>query len=676
MIEFSRIFIPVKFKIEYLLLMIILGLALIVRLIGIGKGLPYLHHYDEPFVASRALLMLKEGDFNPHWFQYPGLMIYLNMIVDVLHYLYLMGKDATFTGLKDLIVDNPTSVQKGGFIWTISHPSFFLWNRGIIALMGTICIYFTYLIGKKLASSSTAGLVGASLLAFSATMVEHSRYITPNLSGVLFVLGTVYYAIQFNSDKKNIYLILSLIFSGLAISTKYNFALCLIAPIASYCMNFKQFKIDIISGSVICITVSVLVFLIVNPFTIIDLKQFLADMGKQVKHYKSGHGSHTIEPGLTHFKFQINEFYRDFGGVLLGLSLIGAVTSLKQKKGWLLMFFVATYMLYMVRQKVDFHRNFLVIYPFITIWIAHAVHSITKFLKRLTEKFKSKLPGHLLRVGINYSLLFILALMISFNARAEIKKARALSNHVETRSQLINIINRYAKDSYLKVAIAKELRLHNMDLQRLNVPYVLINHMDFEENISNFDLFVSGKFGSDKKGFRGQDSTYNVVYTSKKLIKVIEGRTINLNRFHRDPAIYIYKGIPMSPIKLTANSFNGWYKPPYKSKDEKEEIFIGASGGKYLSRQILFEAGKYELTVTVRGNKIRNETARIKFFLGDKVLKQIDTKSEFKEFKINLIINKTGTNRLSMEFINDFFNSEKNEDRNFYVKDISIKPLN
>ena len=43
-----------------------------VRFLGIGFGLPYLHHWDEPQAASTALRILKTGDYNPHNFHWAG----------------------------------------------------------------------------------------------------------------------------------------------------------------------------------------------------------------------------------------------------------------------------------------------------------------------------------------------------------------------------------------------------------------------------------------------------------------------------------------------------------------------------------------------------------------------------------------------------------------------------
>ena len=47
--------------------------AFAVRFLGINYGLPYLHHWDEPQIASTAITMLKTGDYNPHDFIYPAL---------------------------------------------------------------------------------------------------------------------------------------------------------------------------------------------------------------------------------------------------------------------------------------------------------------------------------------------------------------------------------------------------------------------------------------------------------------------------------------------------------------------------------------------------------------------------------------------------------------------------
>ncbi len=53
------------------------GVALLLRLWGIGYGLPQTPHPDEPFITDRAVTILKTGIMDPGWYRYPSFLIYL-----------------------------------------------------------------------------------------------------------------------------------------------------------------------------------------------------------------------------------------------------------------------------------------------------------------------------------------------------------------------------------------------------------------------------------------------------------------------------------------------------------------------------------------------------------------------------------------------------------------------
>lgn len=63
--------------------------AFVVRVAYAGRGLPYLHHWDEPEIAFNALNIIRTGDFNPYFFNYGSLTIYLNVVVDGLYRLFV-----------------------------------------------------------------------------------------------------------------------------------------------------------------------------------------------------------------------------------------------------------------------------------------------------------------------------------------------------------------------------------------------------------------------------------------------------------------------------------------------------------------------------------------------------------------------------------------------------------
>jgi hypothetical protein len=63
---------------EVLALIPVCGMAVLLRLWGIGFGLPYDFHPDEPTVIETAFRMASSGDLNPHFFVWPFLFFSLN----------------------------------------------------------------------------------------------------------------------------------------------------------------------------------------------------------------------------------------------------------------------------------------------------------------------------------------------------------------------------------------------------------------------------------------------------------------------------------------------------------------------------------------------------------------------------------------------------------------------
>ena len=148
---------------------LVIAFAFGLRYLQLNIGLPYLYFSDEPLTAGPALRMLKTGDYNPHFFLYGSLMIYLHLIVDKLHALYLSLTGA-LQGVEDIHIGT-------AWHWAISHPSFYFWNRFLTATMGTATVFVTYLIGKAI-GNAWGGLVSAIFLAVLPVHIAHSGFVT------------------------------------------------------------------------------------------------------------------------------------------------------------------------------------------------------------------------------------------------------------------------------------------------------------------------------------------------------------------------------------------------------------------------------------------------------------------------------------------------------------------
>ena len=92
----------------------LLTIAAVLRLSHIGIGIPHNVGVDEPQIMNRVVAMMRTGDFNPHFFDWPSLTFYLNLVVSC---LVFMGGATLWRA--DLPGDNrSTSDPRGGMKFT------------------------------------------------------------------------------------------------------------------------------------------------------------------------------------------------------------------------------------------------------------------------------------------------------------------------------------------------------------------------------------------------------------------------------------------------------------------------------------------------------------------------------------------------------------------------------
>ena len=104
-------------------LAMILALAAMLRFVGIGSGIPFNIGVDEPEIMDRAIRMMRTGDFNPHFFDYPGLYFYVQLGVACLR--FIVGATA----------GHWTSLDQ------VDAADFYLWGRAVTALLGTLTVF-------------------------------------------------------------------------------------------------------------------------------------------------------------------------------------------------------------------------------------------------------------------------------------------------------------------------------------------------------------------------------------------------------------------------------------------------------------------------------------------------------------------------------------------------------
>ncbi|MGH9195175.1 MAG: phospholipid carrier-dependent glycosyltransferase, partial [Acidimicrobiia bacterium] len=131
---------------------LILLVAAVLRFRGLSSGIPYAVGVDEPAIMDRVVQMMKTGDLNPHFFDYPTLYFYIQLFVACARFL------------SGAISHRWISLDQVG------AADFYLWGRAVTALFGTATVYLVYRIGMRWGTRHA--LLGAGLMAVSSNHIR------------------------------------------------------------------------------------------------------------------------------------------------------------------------------------------------------------------------------------------------------------------------------------------------------------------------------------------------------------------------------------------------------------------------------------------------------------------------------------------------------------------------
>ncbi|HJN73525.1 MAG TPA: glycosyltransferase family 39 protein [Myxococcota bacterium] len=344
---------------------LLVAAALLFRLPATDAGLPYCWHPDEPKLINKGIEILQTGDWNPHWFHYPSLPIYVQALGAALSYLGSMGS-TDFVKLADI----PTGLDTG-LIHTIGDPE--MWERGrrITALMGAMTAGLTFLAGRRLFDDTRIGALAGFFVAFSHYHVVHSRFITVDvptsmaLAALLLASAWVY-----RVGEKRHYLQAAAAL-GLVIGFKYNAAVAAVLPVTAWLLSER--RSERLWLGILLVPLAGVVFVMTMPFALSDVSTALTDMAKEVNHYMyRGHDAASTESGLTHLWKMVRSISTDFLPAW-AVGIAGAL-GLAGRGRWrpvaLLAVFPAVYLVYMSGSAVFFKRNIVVLVPALALLAA------------------------------------------------------------------------------------------------------------------------------------------------------------------------------------------------------------------------------------------------------------------------------------------------------------------
>lgn len=238
-----------------LALLVVLAVAAAARLWYLTAGLPYAVGIDEPLVVDRALRILRTGDWNPHLFNYPTLVIYLQASVDILRFL-LGAMRGEWASLDQFDIG---AVYAAG--------------RVAAALIGVATVWLTYRLGVELSSSRVA-LLAAAQMAVRPMHVRESHFVLTDVPMAALTTLAMWLAVRAGRRGGLADYVWAGAACGLAAAAKYNGGVVFVAVIVAWLLSGR---VGVDRGRKLgaAAAAAAIAFLLVVPYALLDMPAFL-----------------------------------------------------------------------------------------------------------------------------------------------------------------------------------------------------------------------------------------------------------------------------------------------------------------------------------------------------------------------------------------------------------------
>ncbi len=340
------------------------GLAL--RLWGVRQGLPFAFNTDEAdHFVSKAVAMFREGTLNPHYFSNPPAFTYL------LH------------GLFALAYGGAGGVQRAFSL----HPSeVYTLARIAAAVLGTVALWLLYAVGARLFNRGV-GLLAAAIEAVAFLPVFYAHLAlndVPTLAPLtLSLLGS---AGILRRGRMRDHLVAG-VGLGLACASKYTAGIALVPLLAAVAARFLDGEDGAaraaLLGLLVAGSTALLVFLLANPYAILDYPGFHAGLVHQssLSGESQGKLGAPRSGGLIYYLWSLTW---GLGWVPALAALGGAVTVWRSERrlGWVLVPAALLFLLFMGTQGRYFGRWLIPVLPILCLLAAHFALSLSELLVR------------------------------------------------------------------------------------------------------------------------------------------------------------------------------------------------------------------------------------------------------------------------------------------------------
>lgn len=373
----------------------ILAIGAVLRFWGLGAGIPYSIGVDEPEIMDRAVTMMKTGDFNPYFFDYPGLYIYVQLLACTVQFL-AGATTGTYRSLAD-----------------IAPTDFYFWGRAVTATLGTATILLVYLAAMRW--GTRYALFAATLMAVVPLHVRESHYILTDVPVTFFIALAFVLTLRAAEQPHALAFAWAGAAVGLAAATKYTGGLSIVLPMLAVWMS-PAAKPSRATAALVVVAAAALAFLMAAPYTVLDLPAFLDGYAKLAGSYNRSIEQDGLAIAFKHLRGGLHwpATLAVLGGVVF--ALVRAIKGPGRVRWAVTVVFPLLYFWFVSKQSLIFGRYLLPLVPFACVLAAAAVVSGVSLLRRYEIPRKPRtaliaaltilalLPPAITAVGFNRTL--------------------------------------------------------------------------------------------------------------------------------------------------------------------------------------------------------------------------------------------------------------------------------
>ncbi len=357
-------------------LVLLTGLALLLRVLRLGWGLPQVFEEASPVREAIGFWGIPGGglDLNPHFFKYPSLTFYSNFIVQAVWFLWL-----SLTGVASSLNDF-RQILSQHLDWAV------LLGRWLQAVTGALVVIPTFLLARRLAGA-WAGWIAAALVAVIPVAVTESRLVGPDMALTLFAAAALVAATRIaERGERSDYLWCGL-WIGLAAASKYPGALLIAALVAAHARTViarREGPVAVVFSGLLWqgLFTSAVAFAAASPYVLLDASAAMADIGFERRHMVLGHLGR--ERGSAMAYYLGHAIPQGWTPVVAGAALVGLVLLLarRETRGKALpgAVFGVTALLIFGSWKMAAPRYLLPLVPLAAAWAGAAVVGVARGL--------------------------------------------------------------------------------------------------------------------------------------------------------------------------------------------------------------------------------------------------------------------------------------------------------